>query len=95
MQSGRLERRMAMSGGARLAIPGEPAVFEPVAIENISLHGARVVANRSCLVDDSVVITDLLGGARLDARVIYCESLSDGRCAIGLQFNEAAALSLG
>jgi hypothetical protein len=94
MESGRLEKRMAMSVAACLAIPGEPAVIEPVLIENISPHGARVVANRSCLVDDSVVITDPVGAVRLDARVIYCESLSDGRSAIGLRFSEAA-VSLG
>jgi hypothetical protein len=83
---------MAMGVVARLEIPGELAVVEPVVIENISTHGARVVANRSCLVHDSVVISDPLGGFRLDARVIYCEDLVDGQCAIGLRFGEAAAV---
>jgi hypothetical protein len=86
---------MAMSVAARLAIPGEPAVVEPVVIENISTHGARIVAKRSCLVHDSVVIIDPFAALRIDARVIYCESLVDGRCAIGLQFREAAAVPLG
>jgi PilZ domain len=95
MQSGRLERRMAMNVAARLEIPRELAVVEPVVIENISTHGARIVAKRSCLVDDSVVIADLLGAFRLDARVIYCEKLVNGQCAIGLQFREAAAAPLG
>jgi hypothetical protein len=95
MQSGRLERRMPTSVAARLEIPGEPAVVEPVLIENISVLGARIVAKRSCLVHDSVVITDPLGGFRLDARVIYCENLVDGQCAIGLRFREAAAVPLG
>jgi hypothetical protein len=36
-------------------------VVEPVVIENISTHGARVVASRSCVVHDSVVIIDPLG----------------------------------
>lgn len=84
-----------MSVAARLEIPGEVAVLEPVVIENISTHGARVVAKRSCLVRDSVVIIDSLGGLRLDARVIYCENLVDGQCAIGLRFREAAAVPLG
>jgi hypothetical protein len=86
---------MAMSVAARLEIRGEVAVLEPVVIENISTHGARVVAKRSCLVRDSVVIIDPLGGFRLDARVIYCENLVDGQCAIGLRFREAAAVPLG
>jgi hypothetical protein len=84
-----------MSVAARLEIRGEVAVLEPVVIENISTHGARVVAKRSCLVPESVVIIDSLGGFRLDARVIYCENLVDGQCAIGLRFREAAAVPLG
>lgn len=96
MQSGRLERRMAMSVAARLELRGEPTVVEPVIIKNISTHGACIVAKRPCRVDDSIVISDLLGTFRLAARVIYCsESLLDGQCAIGLQFNEAAAVPLG
>jgi hypothetical protein len=86
---GRLERRMAMSVAARLEIPSE-LVVEPVVIENISVHGARILARRSCPVRDSVVIADMLGTFRLDARVIYCEDLVDGRRAIGLRFREAA-----
>jgi|HubBroStandDraft_6_1064221.scaffolds.fasta_scaffold120478_2 hypothetical protein len=96
MQSGRIEGRIAMSVAARLEIPGEPAVVEPVVIKNISTHGARVVAKRSCRVDDSVVISDLLGTFRIDARVIYCtESLLDGQCAIGLRFSEAGPVYVG
>jgi len=83
-----------MNLAARLEMPGEPPVVEPVVIENISVHGARIVAVRSYPVHDSVVISDLLGSFRLDARVIYCESLIDGRCAIGLRFREAAAVPL-
>jgi hypothetical protein len=81
---------MAMSVAARLEIPGERAVVEPVVIENISIHGARIVARRSYPVRDSLVIADVFGTFRLDARVIYCENLVDGKCAIGLRFREAA-----
>ncbi|MGO9802463.1 MAG: PilZ domain-containing protein [Steroidobacteraceae bacterium] len=95
MQSGRLEGRMAMCIAARLEIPGEPAV-ERVVIKNISTHGACVVAKRSCRVDEPVVISDLLGTFRIDARVIYCsESLLDGECAIGLRFSETGPAYVG
>lgn len=90
MNSGRLEGRTAVRIAARLEIPGEPPVVGRVVIKNISGRGACVVAKRSYRVDDSVVISDLLGTFRVDARVIYCsESLLDGECAIGLRFNEA------
>jgi hypothetical protein len=95
MQAGRLERRMAMSVTACLEIAGEPTVVEPVVIQNISAHGARILARRSRPVDDSVVIADPLGAFRLDARVIYCEALADGQVAIGLRFREAAAVQVG
>lgn len=83
-----------MGLAANLEIPGEVPVVEPVVIENISSHGARIVANRSCVVHDSVVIIDPLGGFRLDARVIYCANRVDGHCAIGLQFRDAAPVPL-
>jgi hypothetical protein len=86
---------MAMSVTACLETAGEPTVIEPVVIQNISAHGARIVARRARPVHESVVIADPLGAFRLDARVIYCEGLVDGQCAIGLQFREAAPVPLG
>lgn len=91
MQSGRIEGRTAMSIAAHLEIPGEPTVVERVVIKNLSTYGACLVGKRTCRVDDFVVIRDLLGTFRIDARVIYCSvSLLDGQCAIGVQFREAA-----
>ncbi|MGH8264022.1 MAG: PilZ domain-containing protein [Steroidobacterales bacterium] len=75
---------------ARLEIPGEHKIVEPVIIENISQHGARVVTGRACDVNVRVIVSDLIGSIRVEARVVYCQSLHDGRCAIGLHFNESA-----
>lgn len=86
MQSGRMDRRVERTVSARMEIPGEPAIVEPVAVENISLHGARIVATRSCNVNQRVIVSDLYGGFRVEARVVYCQNLVDGRCAIGLHF---------
>ena len=90
MHWGRMERRVETTVSARLEIPGEQAVVEPVNIVNISLHGARVVTSRPCGVNERVIVTDLFGGFRVEARVVYCQSLAGGRCAIGLHFNESA-----
>ena len=87
MQWGRMERRVETIVSARLEIPGERAVVEPVVVENISQHGARIVAGRACGVNEHVVVSDLIGGIRLEARVVYCQPLVDGRCAMGLHFN--------
>jgi len=81
-----------MNMAARLEIPGESPVIERIVIENISLHGACIVANRYCQVRDRVIVCDLDGAFRLDARVVYCRPLVDGRCIIGLHFNDAVIL---
>ena len=75
---------------ARLEIPGEQDIVEPVIIENISQHGARVLTDRACNVNLRVIVSDLIGTIRVEARVVYCQSLLDGRCAIGLHFNDPA-----
>ena len=90
MQWGRMERRVETIVSARLEIPGEPRIVEPVVIENISQHGARVVTGRPCNVNVRVIVSDLIGGIRVEARVVYCQNLLDGRCAIGLHFNAPA-----
>jgi len=82
-----MERRVETTVSARLEIPGAHEIVEPVVVENISQHGARVVTGRACSVNERVIVSDLIGGIRLEARVVYCQSLLDGRCAIGLHFN--------
>ncbi|HYM35835.1 MAG TPA: hypothetical protein VET48_10595, partial [Steroidobacteraceae bacterium] len=49
------------------------------------------VSGRLCRVHDSVVISDYGVGHRAVARVVYCQSLDDGRFAIGLKFRESLA----
>ncbi|HZF14582.1 MAG TPA: PilZ domain-containing protein [Steroidobacteraceae bacterium] len=83
-----MERRVETSVSARLEAPAQNAVVEPVEIVNISVHGARVVTGSPCSVNEPVIITNLMGAFRMKARVVYCEGLTDGRCAIGLQFCE-------
>lgn len=53
--------------------------------ENISAHGARVLANRRCAPDEEVMVTSLDGALCPRARVLYCQRLRDGKFAIGLR----------
>lgn len=80
-----------MNVPARLEIPGDPIVVERVALKNISVAGARILAKRYCQIHERVVFCDMDGAFRVDAEVIYCRPLLDGQCAIGLKFDEAAA----
>jgi hypothetical protein len=80
---------MGMSVPALLEVPGAPSDIETVAIENISLHGARVLGSQPFRIDEDVVVTDVVGGLRLTGRVVYCQSLTDGRYAVGLHFDDS------
>jgi hypothetical protein len=62
-----------------------PEHREQTLTENVSTVGARVVSSRSWLQGERVVISSDLDTVRRVARVVYCEPLSDGRFAVGLQ----------
>lgn len=52
---------------------------------NVSLHGARVVANQPWKPNDRLDLRTLPGDFRARARVIYCQALGRDSFAMGLQ----------
>jgi hypothetical protein len=52
---------------------------------NVSLHGARVLANKPWKPNDRLDLRSLLGNFRARARVIYCQALGTDLFAMGLQ----------
>lgn len=87
LEGRRFDRCITMSVAARMETLDQPSIHEMIAIANISSHGARVVSGRPWTVHDCVVVTAYAGGVRAAAEVVYCQSLDDGRFAIGLKFN--------
>lgn len=53
--------------------------------ENVSSHGARVVATKPWKPNDRLDLRSLLGEFRARARVVYCEPLAENSFAVGLQ----------
>ena len=88
IRSGRVEKR------TRLAIPmricslqeQEPTAAERTITENVCSLGVRVLASRPRELDERLLINSADGDLQTQARVIYCQPLSDGRFAIGLEF---------
>ncbi len=94
MTIGRIDRRMATSIAARLETIDRPLIREMVSIENISTRGARILSGRHWNAHDRVTMSGCCGGFRASAEIVYCHSLDDGRCAIGLKFNEPLVESI-
>lgn len=88
MQSGRMERRTAISVVARLESAAESWSGETAFLENISTRGARVIANRRWDTYDRLQLSSPAYGFRSTAaRVVYCERLRNGQFALGVAFD--------
>jgi hypothetical protein len=55
--------------------------------ENVSAHGARVVVERKLPPGQQVLVKSPKEGVRSEARVVYCERVSEGRFAVGLELS--------
>lgn len=95
MRPERSERRMDCMMAGRLAAMGNHAMCEWVAIRNISIHGAQVVSERPWCEGGQVNLGETVGQQQLDAEVMYCERLRDGRYALGLKFIAVERLDTG
>ena len=71
-----------ISGNDR--VPGIEVTFT----ENVSVHGARIITQRSWRRNEAVQIASRPGDFRARARVAYCERLREAGFAIGLEFLE-------
>jgi len=53
---------------------------------NLSSGGARILTERQWQPDTTLELLSPAGATQTVAKVVYCESLTDGRFCIGLQF---------
>lgn len=60
-----------------------------MSIENISTHGARVIAHCERPLRSHVILAGLGSELYADAEVVYCQPVREGLCALGLKFHEA------
>ena len=88
MRSGRLEKRTQLAIPVRICSlqEQEPTGAERTITENVCSLGIRVLASRPRELNERLLIHSADGDLQTQARVIYCQPLSDGRFAIGLEF---------
>jgi hypothetical protein len=85
----RTEARIPTRVGLELSGPDEPLIYEMTFTENVSRHGARVVAKRRRSPNDSVLVK-LPQSFSCCARIAYCRHLKGDEFAMGLQFSLVA-----
>jgi ubiquinone/menaquinone biosynthesis C-methylase UbiE len=86
---GRNEKRVTMAIPVCL-VTAEKLLFADQAMTvNVSSHGARVVTRRRWQLEEQPRLASSSGDLRTQAKVIYCETLTNGHFCIGLKFISA------
>jgi len=83
----RMEARIPTRVELELSGPDEPPVYEITFTENVSRHGARVLAKRRWSPNDSVLVKLPQEFLPSRARITYCQPLKGDEFAMGLQFS--------
>lgn len=87
--SGRLKKRVQKSVPIQVESLQDPAISERTVTENVSPLGVRALLRRSRDLNERVIVKSLTSNEQLSARVVYCQRLSEGGFAVGLEFQSA------
>ena len=85
MSGGRSEKRIAKNVSLKVSVPPDPKPNERILTENVSAHGARVLLEQRLQPGQLVLIDSPADGVHLQARIVYCERISAGKFAVGLE----------
>lgn len=86
MSSGRSEKRIARTMRVEVCLQDEPELNEGWA-ENVSAHGARVLVERKLQPGRGVLVRLPKEGVHSQARIVYCQHVSGGKFAVGLELS--------
>jgi hypothetical protein len=89
LRSGRLEKRTRLNVPVQISGLQDPTATEQTTTENVCSVGVRVLMQRPREPNGRLLIRSLDGDLQTDARVVYCQRLSDGRFGVGLQFQQS------
>jgi hypothetical protein len=89
LRSGRRERRTRLAVAVQISSFREPAAKGRTITENVCSRGLRILTDRQMGPDETLLVSCTTGDVRVQARVVYCQRLPDGRFAVGLHFQEA------
>jgi hypothetical protein len=87
---GRMEKRIRLAVPLKLSGLQDSINAENTRSENICSNGVRIVSQRARMLDEQLLVTSPVGQLRMKARVVYCQTLGDGRFALGLHFERLA-----
>jgi hypothetical protein len=83
---GRMEKRVPLEVHVHLLTNEQLPVAEKAITLNVSPHGARVVTKRLWRAEEHPWLVSLSSEFRLQARVVYCQPLTEGYFCVGLEF---------
>jgi PilZ domain len=90
MSNGRSERRIARTLILEVCLQVEPKLNERTVTENVSAHGARVFMERKLQPGQQVLVSS--PDVRSQARIVYCQYVSERRFAVGLELSRRVDL---
>jgi hypothetical protein len=86
---GRNEKRVTMAIPVCLVTAGTLLFADQAMTVNVSSHGARIITRRRWLLEEQPRLASSSGELVTQAKVVYCEPLTNGHFCIGLQFHSA------
>jgi hypothetical protein len=92
MSNGRSERRIARTVSVEVRLQDEPNHNERLLTENVSAHGARFFMERKLQPGQQVLVRSPKEGVRSQARIVYCQRVSERRFAVGVELSGRAEL---
>lgn len=85
-RTGRIEKRIRLAVPLQISSLLDPTNLERTVTENVCSVGVRVLAHEARGLNERVFVSTPTSTLRTSARVVYCQRLSGGRFAMGLEF---------
>jgi len=86
---GRIEKRVTLAIPVCLVIAEKLLVADQAMTVNVSSRGARILTRRRWQLEEQPRLASSSGELRTEAKVVYCEPVTDGLFCVGLQFLSA------
>jgi hypothetical protein len=86
---GRNEKRVPLAIPVRLVVAEKQVFADQAMTVNVSSQGARIITRRRWLPEEQPRLASSSGEPLTQAKVVYCEPLTNGYFCIGLQFLSA------
>ena len=92
MSNGRSEKRIERTMSVEVCMEDEPKLKERMLTENVSAHGARIFMERKLQTGQQVLVSLPKEGLQSQARIVYCQRVSEKRFAVGLELTRRVEL---